>query len=243
MKRNRLSLVMVLRGTIYLLSLNLLVFLRRSFGERVVGDMCVACGLPCVCFWFYVSARRHLFPLLPEPRLSALFIHTLSTLIACHILGIWLRRKKPTAIHSLSTGIPFGFWRFIRASDATLQRYVQPVVCMLAALGLSRWDKALAYWIGAASLAVFMEEQLSRLGMRRRVLDSIDSRIESQTLYGRVQERTSPTPAAATQSSVTEVVEPSERKTGDLGEITARLDPDLQRMLEPTQETEKGKTE
>lgn len=232
MKKNRLQLFTVLRGSLYLLSLNLLVFLRRSLGERVVVDMCFAFGFGCVAYCLYVSARRHLFPLLQEPCLAPVFLHTLSALIVCHIFCIILRRNKPATIHSFSTGRPLEFWRFIRASDTTLQRYVQPAACLLVALGLSRWDLALAWWIGAASVAVFVEEQLARLQMRRRVLDTIDGRIESQTLYGRVQERISPTDAATTQTPVIEVAEASGRTTGSLDQITGRLDPELRKMLE-----------
>lgn len=243
MKRNRVSLIMIVRGTMYLLSLNLLVFLRRGFGERMTGDLCVACGFAWGCFWLLATARAWFSPQLPQPLLTPFFLDALFALTACHLVGIWLRRRKPATIHSFATGRPLGFWRILRVSDLTLQRYVQPTLCGLAALALSRWDQALAYLIGAASMAVFVEEQLARFGMRRRVLDSIDGRIESQTLYGRVQERIAPATAPGMQSPVIEIVEASRRKTGKLKNIMARLDPELRKMLEPIAGTEKGNPE
>ena len=243
MRNNRIQLVSVLRGVMYLLSLNLLVFLRRQFGERIISDLCVACGFSWVCFWLYEAARAWMFPLLPATQLAPFFLKALSALTACHLAGMWLRTKKPAVTHSFATGVPLGFWRFLRVSDMALQRYVQPCACLLAAIGLSRWDRALAYWIGGASVAVLIEEQLARFQMRRRVLDTIDGRIESQTLYGRVQQRISTAPAMGTQTPVIEVSQPSRRKTGKLKNIMARLDPELRKMLEPTAGTEKGKPE
>ena len=78
--------------------------------------------------------------------------------------------------------------------------------------------------------------------MRRRVLDVIDSRIESQMIYGRVQERISPVPEAGKQLPVIEIAEASRRKTGKLKNIVARLDPNLRKMLEPTTVHDKGKS-
>lgn len=240
MKRNQISLIMIVRGTSYLLSLNLLVFLRRGFGERMAGDLCVACGFAWGCSWLMAAARSWTCPPSPQPLLIPFFLYALSVLTACHLAGIWLRRKKPATVHSHATGCPLGPWRILRVSDVTLQRYVEPTACLLAAVGLARWDRVLAWWIGAASVAVFVEEQLARFGMRRRVLDSIDGRIESQTLYGRVQERLSPSAAPGAQSPVIEIVEASRRKTGKLKSIMARLDPELRKLLEPAPESGKG---
>jgi drug/metabolite transporter superfamily protein YnfA len=240
MKKNCIQLWMIMRGASYLLSLNLLVFLRRGFGERMAGDLCIACGFAWFCFWLFDTARGWACCGIVPTRLVPFFLYALTAVTACHGAGIWLRRKKPATIHSFGTGVPLGAWRVVRASDLTLQRYVQPPCCFLFALGLSRWDRALAYWIGAASLAVFVEEQLARFGMRRRVLDTIDGRIESQTLYGRVQQRISPPPAPGTQMPVIEVSQPSRRKTGKLKNIVARLDPELRKMLEPATEQPSG---
>ncbi len=241
MTKSRISLGMVLRGTMYLLSLNLLVFLRRQFGERVASDLCVACGFSWFCYWLYTAVRVRVFPLLPEPRLTLFFLYELSALTTFHLANIWLRRKGPAGIHTHATGRPWDFWRFLGLNDMTLQRYIQPIACLLVALGLTRMDRFLAYWIMVGSVAVFVEEQLARFQMRRRVLDVIDSRIESQTLYGRVQDRISPRPVAGKESPVIEITEPSRRRTGKLKNFTARLDPELRKMLEPTPETEKEK--
>ncbi len=243
MKKNRISLAMIVRGSMYLSSLNLLLFLRRQFGERLVGDLCVACGFSWCCFKIYCALRVHLLPQLPETRLTPFFLYALSGLTAWHLVCIWLRRNSPANMHSFSRGRPMGFWRIVRGSDAVIERYVQPGACAFVALGLASWDRALACWIGVASVALFIEEQLGRLQMRRRVLDTIDGRIESQTLYGQVQERIAPMSARAAHTAIVEIAEPSSRTTGQLENIMARLHPDLQKMLEPVEaaRTEKEK--
>jgi len=241
MKKPKVTLLMIMRGTMYFLSLSLLVFLRRGFGERMASDLCMACGFAWFCSWLYATVGATVLASLPESRFAPFFLYALSAVTALHLLSIWLWRTKPATIQSFSTGRPIGFWRILRLSDAALQRYVQPAACALTALWLARWDRPLAYWIGAASFAVFIEEQLARFGMRRRVLDTIDGRIDSQVLYGKVQERLAPVSAAATQATVVEVAEPSRRKTGKLKSIMARLDPELRKMLEPTTATGKEK--
>jgi len=235
MKRDGISLAMIARGGMYLLSLNLLVFLRRQFGERMTGDLCVACGFSWCCSWLYGVLRVWLLPQLPEARLTAFFVYGLSGLTAYHIACTWLRRKKAATIHSYSRGRPMGVWRIFRAEDEIVARYFQPSACALVAISLARWDKALGWWIGAASVAVFVEEQVGRVQMRRRVLDTIDGRIESQALYGQVQERIAPVSAKASQTAIVEMAEPPMHTAGGLGNIVARLDPELQKMLEPAE--------
>jgi hypothetical protein len=55
---------------------------------------------------------------------------------------------------------------------------------------------------------IAIHEQIWSANMRTRVLDAVDSRIESQESHRAVQERLEPPPARPTRSSVVEVVEP-----------------------------------
>ena len=234
MKKDGISLAMILRGTAYLVSLNLLVFLRRQFGERMVCDLCVAFGCSWFCSKIYTVLRIRFFPNMPEPRLAPFFLHALAGLTAWHLVCIWWRTNRSAIVHSFSRGRPMRLWLVLRVSEPTIERYVQPCACALLACGLWPWDRALACWIGAASVAVFVEEQLARIRARTRVLDTIDGRIESQSLYGLVQEKVAPVLGRAARASVVGIAEPSKSTAGNLEGIMARLDPELQKMLEPT---------
>lgn len=241
MNRKRLQLWMILRGTMYLLSLNIAVFVRRQFGERVAGDLCVACGFSWFCFWSYAVARARMLPHLPESHLSQFFLYALCGMTAYHIGSMWLRGNRAGEVHSYSTGRPFRVWRYLGFTDMTLQRYIQPAACSLLARGISSEDRVLAHWICMASIAVFVEEQVSRARIRTRVLDVIDSRIESKTLFARVQEKLLSATGRETQSPVAEIAEMIPTKTENIEGIIGRLDPELRKMLEPPGESNGGR--
>lgn len=239
MKRSRIEPLVLLRGSMYLLALSLLVFLRRQFGERVAGDLCVACGLSWANVWCYSTLRAYILPGLPEPVLVSFVLYALTALTAYHLASMWLRREKPAETHTYATGAPFRVWQRLSVSDAALRRYVQPCACALVAAGISRIDSVLAIWLVAASLAVFVEEQLARVQMRKRVLDMIDGRIDSQSLQTGVREKLTGTTSADAQTPVIEVAGASRRKTGKLSDIMARLDPELRQMIDPSNAPER----
>src|SRR5947207_6082850 len=74
----------VLKGAAYLTSLSLLVFLRRRFGERIMGDLFVAGGFTWFCAWSYQALRDALFPDFPEPLLARFFPYAVITFCIFH---------------------------------------------------------------------------------------------------------------------------------------------------------------
>jgi len=238
MKRNVIQPLLLLRGTSYLLALSLLVFLRRGFGERVAGDLCIACAL-CWCCYFLRVALGRLTSARNEDVLAFPLLCAMSLLVGYHLATMWRRRGEPAVVHSYATGRPFRYWQYLGCTDLTLQRYVQPSVCFVVALGLSRLGSAVPYWMAAASLTVFVEEQLARFQMRRRVLDVIDGRIDSKLLHGRVEEKLSPsTDSSKAQAPVIEIAERSRARTGKLSDMKARLDPELRGMMDSSDKRE-----
>lgn len=238
MKQNAIQPLLLLRGISYLLSLTLLVFLRRQLGERLDVDLCIACGLSWCWYWLHAMLARHVLGEPAQDVLAFPFLCALSLFVAYHLFSMWRRQKKPATMHSYGTGRPFRCWQYLGCTDFTIQRYVQPSVCFLVALGIYRIGSAVACWLAAASIAVFFEEQLARFQIRRRVLDVIDGRIDSQLLHGRVEERLSPAASKNAQAPVIEVAEASRTRTGKFSDMTARLDPELRGMIDPSGKSE-----
>lgn len=113
-------------------------------------------------------------------------------------------------------------------------------ISLVAAVVISRIDHSLAYWITAGAIAVFIEEQLARFQIRRRVLDAIDGRIDSQILHGRVQDRLSPPlPPNTISTAVIEAQETSHDQANSISQIKARLDPEFRVMIDSDESREK----
>ncbi|MCI0541130.1 MAG: hypothetical protein L0Z50_38500 [Verrucomicrobiales bacterium] len=152
-------------------------------------------------------------------------------IVIIHWFNVWFR-KNPGEVHSYSTGRPLPFWRYVRLGELTVKRYIEPLLCLGLAFALSKIDQAFAYWIAAASVAAFIEEQLSRASGKTRILDAVDSRIEAQALHQGVQRRLTPGSASLPASSVVKAAKRSKRSSAKLPKIIQQLDPDLRRMVD-----------
>jgi hypothetical protein len=232
----------ILRGARYLLSLSLWVFVRRQFGARVVGDLFVTWGFSWFCLWLYLKLRSLFFPLLPDPIIAPLVLKIMIAVILVHCFGIMFRWNVGE-VHSYSTGRPLPFWRHMNLSDPAVKQFFEPLLGFVVAYAILHIDMALACWIATASIAVFIEEQLSRTSSKTRVLDVVDSRIEAQSLHQGVQRRLTPTAPASADSSVVAVPEQSCRSSANVPGIIDQLDPELKRMVDSsaTPQTENPK--
>ena len=234
MPKERLQSEEIIDGAIRLLSITLCILLRRQFGVRTSGDIFKA----CIFSWLVLSAYSGIanaFPTLPRSPLSRGFLYLLSARGMFHVLGSRLRRNY-TEIHSRSMGRPWKIWSRLPLSDVTICRYAQPLSSLLLSGLIGMVDEPLAYWIGACAVSLFIKEQESRRKLRTRVLDAIDSRIESKTLNDNIQVRLNPRRAAmgdqrVESSEVRQAERPASRKSLGSRERWQELDPELQKML------------
>ena len=94
--------------------------------------------------------------------------------------------------HSHWRGDPWRFWQQFGFSQSIVLRFCEPAICFLISYFTSAIDPFFSIWIGLAAVALLVKQQFEYFGLRRRVVDMVDSRIESQQLTGAVDQYTNP---------------------------------------------------
>jgi hypothetical protein len=92
--------------------------------------------------------------------------------------------------HSYWRGEPWSVWQQFGFSPGIVRRFCEPGICFLISYFASPIDPFFSAWLGAAAISLFVKEQAEYFGMRRRVWDMVDSRIESQELTSAVDQYT-----------------------------------------------------
>jgi hypothetical protein len=166
-------LLFIAKWLMRLLSASVEVFLRSNFGRRYVHM------LPCA-FLFCVFCAS----LAPFPRhLTGVFLLGLFALIIYHYIHVFLRRLRSAAEpHSSSTGDSWIILQRFGLTQTTVQRYIEPVLCWLVGLHVAMLDPFLGFWLEISAIALFIKGQTKRLMFIRRLIDSIDAKLEAQAL-------------------------------------------------------------
>lgn len=164
---------MILRTAAIATPTTIEVFLHHRFGARSGGALLRAfILLIVVCALSMHAGNPVMIPLFP----GFVFAYAMAA------AGQWLtgRFLPNERVHSYSTGEPWPIWRQVPVEVTTVQRYLEPALACLAACFVSIFDSALAHWIFAASIALFIKEQILRSQLRTRRLDALDNRAESE---------------------------------------------------------------
>lgn len=168
---------------VQILSASAEAFLRRNLGCRYVPTILLAFGICCV----YAALTTH------QTVLMDIFLFAFLIRVAYHGISNLLRRQHDgQEHHSYSTGESLSLWKRFRFSQATVRRGLEPALCLMIGGIISPWDMMLAAWIVGAGFSLFIKEQLHSFHLRRRVLDMVDSRIESQQLNSTVTQYLTP---------------------------------------------------
>ena len=172
-----------------------MVFHRR-FGERywlaMIGSM--------LAFFLYFKIapcifRPHALPFL-RPCLW-LF----SALCLFHCLEMLFRARRET--HSFGTGVPWIFCERLSSLLNFITRYAEPIIAFGLGHIIERYDAGVGFWWKGVALGMFVRGQVFRQRARTRLLEAVDSRIESKQLQTALTARTSPRHAAVSAEEVT----------------------------------------
>jgi hypothetical protein len=166
-------LLFIAKWLMRLLSASVEAFLRSNFGRRYVHI------LPCAFLFCFFCAG-----LTPFPRLlTYIFLLGLFALIIYHYFHIFLRRRRSAAEpHSSSTGDSWTIWQRVGLAQPTIQCFVEPLFCWLVGLHVAMLDPFLGLWLKTSAVALFVKAQIKRYKFIRRIIDSIDAKLEAQTL-------------------------------------------------------------
>ncbi len=174
-----------------LLSASVEVYLHGNFGRRYFTSLIGA-------FLLYIICAN----LLPRPNvLTNVFLIGLFVRIVYHAIQVFHRRRlSAPEPHTFSTGVPWNLWQQFGIQRTTTQRYLEPLICWLVALLVSTQDPFLGLWLKASAIALFIKEQFERITSTRRILDSIDGRLEAQALNASLKQN-QPQPGQGAQRS------------------------------------------
>lgn len=174
-----------------LLSASIEIILRRNFGRRYIFMLIGA----FICFLFCLGLAH------AEAFLSVLFVFIMIVRLTKNIIKIFRRiRLSIPEPHSSSTGESWVFWQRHGYSQATVQRYFEPALCLIVGLLVSLPDKFLGHWLMASAVALFIKEQISRWKINRRLIDANDAKIAAQALNASLKQH-QPGPGQGAQKS------------------------------------------
>jgi hypothetical protein len=152
--------------------------LRANFGRRYLPRLVLAALLCTFCVFLDPSAS---FP-------TAGFLLGLYVLVAYHAGEIFTRKARGVPEpQTFSTGESWVVWQRLPVSNAFVQRYLEPSLCAFIGLLVGELDPFLHFWLLTSAISLFIKQQIDRVLVTRRVLDSIDAKHEAQTLNGAIK--------------------------------------------------------
>jgi hypothetical protein len=175
---------LTLKALLTLLPPSVEVFLHCRIGVRYFPRI----GGSLLLFLLY----RHLALLLP--RLAGnnaewwgltVYAVAFTVLSLLHLTEISIRRVRGDApVHSQTAGVPWALQERGQMIPPLLWCFLEPLLGFLLGVFLGRWSTALALWLKAASVALFLKSVTEWWGLRSRALDAQDARIEGKQVTG-----------------------------------------------------------
>jgi hypothetical protein len=156
-----------------LMSASVEAYLRANFGRRYVNMLAGA------FFFFFVCTGLN-----PAPAaFTSLFLLGLFVMVVRHVLQVFRRRRlSATEPHSASAGESWVVWQRFGLAPATVQRYLEPLLCWIIGLIISPADPFLGFWLKASAVALLIKEQFNRVRITRRIIDANDAKVSAQSL-------------------------------------------------------------
>lgn len=239
------AILKAIRGVFYLLVCSLSfaaeVFLRRRLGERYftifrafLGMMTIYIGHEAALYMKYRDASIFygLSGSTPErPMFYGLFLAAYLLATVAHYAFFKWRVRRGTRWHSRSSGIPhlmligYGYWRTVQI--------VEPTAVFVAGFTVLMLMRAhFGYFLIAVSVAMLFKSALEYGDARRKLLDAIDSTIESEHMAEALD---GTHPVQKTEGFVipgASAWQPAERQTMlTLKDAFEALDPSLQDLI------------
>jgi hypothetical protein len=174
-----------------LLSASVEAFLRNNFGRRYVHTLFGAFLLCLVC------SGLDPFPGL----LIKVFLLGLFARIIHHYIQVFHRRRlSATEPHSSSAGDSWQIWQRYGFAQTTVQRYIEPLLCWIVGLLVTIQDPFLGVWLKGSAFALLIKEQVKRFKFNRRIIDSMDAKLDAQALNSSLKQY-QPGPGQCAQKS------------------------------------------
>lgn len=141
----------------------------------------------------------------------------------------WHSRYAGTSYLRFLTALPF-------VTTYTVQRFIEPVLAIIAASVVGMLSPILGLWLGFAGLSLAATEHLQHRRARNRVLDAIDSQIEAEQIGNAIAGNKTPQQMDGFVLPVPRYFSEQQRET--LRKGMARLDPALQAIMDTPNKTE-----
>lgn len=154
------------------------VFLRGNFGERYFSIMGIYSKVVLyavlLLIAFNASSQLETFPL---------GVYFFAAFLAClwHQFVIYRRSRQGKRWHSRYPGYSH-LTAILPLDHAVIQRWVEPLLCVVAGSLLTPFNQALGAWIMFAGMCLGVTEALAEARFRTILLDAIDKDIESRNM-------------------------------------------------------------
>ena len=157
-------------------SISVEVFLRYDFGERYLKPLAALLGFGWIYLIYIAYGEYH-----DGAQALLYFGYTFLAVCGLHIVWIQIRNQFGYRWHSKSTGVPWAPLTWIAPSQVTLFLLIEPgIVIGLALFAVARDQQLLGQYLIAAAVALVGKYLIQRAHFREKLLDAIDSQIESE---------------------------------------------------------------
>lgn len=169
-------------------SLTVEVFLRYDFGERYLKPPAVLLGLA----WLAL-ASLYFGPQAVGAETLTTFAHAFIVVSLLKMVWIQIRIRRGVRWHSKSPGVPLPPLARIATSHSMLHQIIEPAIAIVAGVVvIVSGGGVLGLYLFFAAIAMVGKNLIERARFREKLLDAIDSQIESETFAEAMKDRPSP---------------------------------------------------
>jgi len=169
-------------------SISVEVFLRYDFGERYLKPIAALLGFGWI-YLIYIAYGDY------QDGAKALlyFGYTFLAVGALHIVWIQVRNQLGQKWHSKSSGVPWAPLTWIAPSRGSLFLLIEPgIVITVGLFAVASGQQLLGQYLLVAACALFGKCLIERSHHRQKLLDAIDSQIESEMFTEALKGKASP---------------------------------------------------
>lgn len=203
------------------------IFCHHSFGERYRPRLLASFAFTA----FYAFCVRAVFPTVSPLIAPLCWVNT--ALLVWHFFSI--HRRQFVSIHTYSSGASWSFWGRFGFGTLISRAFVEPGFLICLGVVLSNWDVAVAAWLQCAGVCLAVKEAISAWNRRHRVLDAIDTRIESEQMNEAIRRRTTPKGRRAQSTHTVQASRAHPLTTPLQTEMFSNLDRGLQDLFSHSQ--------
>jgi hypothetical protein len=204
-----------------------IVFLRHDFGERYF-NVVDSFGASAT-FIGYAFVASIILAEKDDGFVLALFLLCFVAMSGLHLILANRRSRSGRRWHSRYPGT--SFLEFLAPGNVFfVQRWIEPFLTIFTGIAIGIINRPLGVWLVFSGICIAATEQMRAQRFRNRLLDMIDSQIETEQLSAAVFEQKQPKETEGFVLPIPKYYTPEQRRAVYVG--MSQLDPALQAMMD-----------